>query len=455
MTETPTKAAAISADTRKTRHRRANRLMVVVLIPLAIWTIAGVIALWPTDTDSHVNREGTSYGVAGVSYPKGRITNVTRISCEGVAGSTSGVNTQVCANLSVQLTSGEDQGQTVVVPVNHVVYSSGITIGQRVTLMRIPPIDGQPAQFQFADFSRATPLVVFTLIFAAAVILVARWRGLAALIALGVAGLILVAFVFPALISGTNPILVGLLASAAIAFVAILAASGLNIASTTALVGTVGGLLITAILGWIASRWAHLTGVGDEGDYVLATAAPDLLLSSAVLCGIILAGLGVLIAVTTMQAQAVWKAAETDMPARRLYAKAMRTGREYATANVATIAFAVVGAVLPVMLLLVVYGRPLLDVLQTEQFAAVLLQILVASTAIVLAVPLTTAVGVVMVRLTRAPLGRRTTKKSPGPGGNDDTEIRSSRRRRRPEFDDIDFSDLREPVDEPRSSRPR
>ena len=192
MTDSPSAGTDPRARAGRARQRRAVRIMVVVLIPLAVWTIAGLIALWPSDVRSHINSEGSTFGVPGVSYPAGRVTNVARISCEGVPGSTSGVNTQVCANLSVQVLDGDDQGQTVVVPVTAAVHASGISIGQRVSLVRIPPIDGQPAQYQFTDFSRGTPLLVFTLIFVAAVILVARWRGLAALLGLGVAGLILV-----------------------------------------------------------------------------------------------------------------------------------------------------------------------------------------------------------------------------------------------------------------------
>ena len=164
MTDSPTAGLASGSVARvragRARQRRAVRIMMVVLIPLAIWTVAGLIALWPKDVASHIDTEGITYGVVGVSYPTGRVTNVARISCEGVPGSTSGVNTQVCANLSVQVLGGEDTGKTVVVPVTHVIYASGISIGQRVSLVRIPPIDGQPAQYQFSDFSRGTPLLV-------------------------------------------------------------------------------------------------------------------------------------------------------------------------------------------------------------------------------------------------------------------------------------------------------
>ena len=428
----------------------------VVLIPLAVWTIAGLIALWPSDVRSHINSEGSTFGVPGVSYPAGRVTNVARISCEGVPGSTSGVNTQVCANLSVQVLDGDDQGQTVVVPVTAAVYASGISIGQRVSLVRIPPIDGQPAQYQFTDFSRGTPLLVFTLIFVAAVILVARWRGLAALLGLGVAGLILVTFLFPALVSGANPILVGLIAASAILFVALFAAHGLNVATTTALVGSLAALLLIAGLGVVATRWAHLTGIATEEDFLLVAATPDVVLSSVLICGIVLASLGLLIDVTVTQATAVWRLAETERSVRRLFATAMRTGREHATASLATLAFVVVGTTLPVLLWLVVFDRPLFDVLPTERFADDLIRILVASTGVILAIPLTTAIGVVLVRFSRAPLRPRKSRSEPGAPVSTapDSEVATSRQRRwrrgKDEFEDIDFSDLREPADEPR-----
>ena len=57
-------------------------------------------------------------------------------------------------------------------------------------------------------------------------IVVARWRGFAALIGLGFAGFIMVKFMFPALVAGTNPIMVGLIGSSAIMFVALYAAHG-------------------------------------------------------------------------------------------------------------------------------------------------------------------------------------------------------------------------------------
>ena len=77
----------------------------------------------------------------------------------------------------------------------------------------------------------------------------------------------------------------------------------------------------------------------------------------------------------------------------------MRIGRDHIASTVYTIVFAVAGASLSVLLLIAIYDRPLLQVLQTEQFAGEVVRILVGSIGLVLAVPLTTAVGAAVVRV--------------------------------------------------------
>ena len=405
-----TPLAVVDADELR-RHRRALRMLVVVLIPLAIWTIVGLIAFWPGDISRAVNSDVAGYSVAGVTYPQATITKIDEISCDGLSGSTPGVDDTRCANVSATLDEGADRGLSVTVPLTAALYGSGTEVGQQILLIRVPPADGQPAQYQFSDFERSTPLLLLTLAFAVVVVVVARWRGFASLVGLGFAGFILVKFMFPALVAGANPIMVGLIGSSAIMFVVLYAAHGFSARTTTALVGTLFGLILIALLGWGATRWAHLTGVAAEDDYVLAAAAPNLSLTSVVMCGIIVAGLGVLNDVTITQASAVWELADEGgrdrAGQRRLFSRAMRIGRDHIASTVYTIAFATAGASLSVLLLIAVYNRPLLQVLQTEQFAGEIVRTLVGSIGLVLAVPLTTAVGVAVVRASSAGGGRR------------------------------------------------
>lgn len=447
-----------------TRHRRALRIMVVVLIPLAIWTVAGLIAFWPGDVSSHIRTDLSLYSVPGVTYPTAQITTITETSCEGMIGSTPGVDDQTCATVAAELREGPEEGQIIEVPLNNAVYSSGTEVGQKIKLLRLP-VEGQPASYQFSDFERSTPLLVLTGAFAVAVVAVARWRGLASLIGLGFAGFILVKFMFPALVAGSNPVLIGLVGSSAIMFVVLYAAHGFSARTTTALLGTLFGLILSATLGYGATRWAHLTGASSEDDLVLSATAPDLRLTSVVVTGIIVAGLGVLNDVTITQASAVWELADSDPDQKNLFSRAMRIGRDHIASTVYTIAFATAGAVLPVLLLIVIYDRPLFEVIQTEMFAGEIVRTVVGSIGLVLAVPLTTAIGVAVVRASRGRSGSAAPVDDPQPADDGDDAPTAAtaqprdrrRRRKRDEFDDFDsFSDLRDPADDtapPKGSR--
>src|SRR5438445_238955 len=74
---------------------------------------------------------------------------------------------------------------------------------------------------------------------------VARWRGLAAIAGLGVAWLVLVRFVIPAVLDGESAVAVALTGSAVIMLVVLYLAHGLNARTTTALLGTLASLALT------------------------------------------------------------------------------------------------------------------------------------------------------------------------------------------------------------------
>src|SRR3712207_1656572 len=148
------------------RHRRALRILVVVLIPLAIWTLVGLIVFWPGDVSDRVNPDlAGGYNIEGVTYPSARITELKQIACDGLPGSTPGASSLQCAEAVAELLDGDDKGLAVSVPLTEAVVSSGVEVGQVIKLTRVPPMEDQPAQYQFADFERRTPLVFFSALF--------------------------------------------------------------------------------------------------------------------------------------------------------------------------------------------------------------------------------------------------------------------------------------------------
>jgi uncharacterized membrane protein len=99
---------------------------------------------------------------------------------------------------------------------------------------------------------------------------------------------------------------------------------------------------------------------------------------------------------------------------RQLFDHGMAIGRDHIASTVYTIVFAYAGAALPSLLLFELYQRPFWTVLTGSVVAEEVIRILVGGIALVLAVPVTTAIGAFVVKAADAPAGVATLRGSRG-----------------------------------------
>ncbi len=78
------------------------------------------------------------------------------------------------------------------------------------------------------------------------VVAIARWRGLRALIGLGVAFGVLVVFMLPALLDGKPAVPVALVGGALILYAVLYLAHGVNLRTSSALLGTLASMVVAA-----------------------------------------------------------------------------------------------------------------------------------------------------------------------------------------------------------------
>jgi Predicted multitransmembrane protein len=389
------------AAVEKRRRRRVIVALTAALVPVVAALVLAGLALWPSSTTGGVDVPKGVFTAPGTTYVTASVRSVQTFNCQGV-GSTPSTKVR-CAHVTVRIKTGPEKGTSRKVDVDPTVVKSGIESGDSLRLARFRSTAGAPVSFAFSDFSRSTPLIALAVAFAVLVVVVARIRGLAALFGLALSFLVLLRFMIPALLSGENPLAVGLVGSAAIMFVLLYLAHGVSIRTTTALIGTLFGLGASTLLAAWAVSTAHLTGVASEDDFTVAAVAGQVRLSGLLLCGIIVASLGILNDVTVTQASAVWElhALSPDTPPARLFSGAMRIGRDHIASTVYTIVFAYAGAALPILLLINLSGLPLGTIVTNEALAEEIVRTLVGSIGLVLSVPLTTVVGVALVRYAR------------------------------------------------------
>jgi uncharacterized membrane protein len=269
--------------------------------------------------------------------------------------------------------------------------------GDRVLLFEVP--EAPPSQqWQFIDFDRSRAIYALVGVFAVAVLLLSRWRGLASLASLALSLALVIWFVLPNLLVGTPPLLVAVVAAAAIMIVALYLGHGFNAMTSSALVGTLLALVLTGALGAVVTAASHFTGFSDESTQYLAALQGEINYEGLVLAALVIGSLGVLDDVTVTQAAAVWelKAADPTAPRRELFGAAMRIGRAHVAAAVNTLVLAYVSAMLPLLLFLTLISTSFDDALLSDGVAQEVARGLVGSLGIIAAVPITTLVAVLV-----------------------------------------------------------
>lgn len=362
-------------------------LLLIALVLLAAATVAGLVLLWPSA--SAVPDRVDFFDPSGVQV-KGTIESVTPV-CDTAGGLAS----DDCNRLNVLV----DDGARASVQVPPYLLSTGLAAGDRIDLIAVPGAGGAPTSYQFFGVDRDLPVGILAGFFVVVVGLVARLRGLLALVGLAFAGVVLWRFMIPALLVGESGTAVALVGSGAIMFVVLYLAHGPSMRTSTALAGTLVGIGITALVGLLVTQAAHLSGAGAESADFLLSAAPDVNFRGLLSCAVIVAGLGILNDVTITQSSAVWelRAAAPDLSRPRLFASAMRIGRDHIASTIYTIVFAYTGTALALLMLISLYRLPLLDLISEEAIAEELVRTLASAIGLVLAVPATTAIAVATV----------------------------------------------------------
>src|SRR5207253_240776 len=170
-----------------------------------------------------------------------------------------------CTSVYLKVTSGPDRGESAILP--DVALGPGVPVlheGDKVVLGRtVDPTSGH-VDYYFSDYQRRVPMIVLGILFGVIVVAVARWRGFAGLVGLGVTALVLVRFLIPAILDRESPVAVALVASAVIIFVVVYVAHGVSARTTTALLGTLASLALTALLAAVFVSATHLTGLASE-----------------------------------------------------------------------------------------------------------------------------------------------------------------------------------------------
>ncbi|MEU0388058.1 YibE/F family protein [Streptomyces chartreusis] len=389
-----------------------RKVIAAVLIPFAAAVLVGLAVLWPGGAPPH---ERTGVGFDRQTQ-QASVTKVVEVSCKeaGASGvpptgdtSTAEGSSAVqqekgtCKRATIRVDSGKDKGRTfteIVQPDQ----SRQLHEGQKV-VVAYEPSAPKDLQYSVTDINRRLPMALLAGIFALAVVVVGRLRGVMALVALAISFLVLNFFILPAILQGSNPLLVAVVGASAIMLIALYLCHGLSARTSVAVLGTLVSLLLIGVLGSLFIDWAALTGNTDDNTGLIHGLYPTIDMSGLLLAGVIIGSLGVLDDVTVTQTSAVWELHEANpsMGWRGLYRAGIRIGRDHIASVVNTLVLAYAGAALPLLLLFSIAQSGVGTVANSELVAEEIVRTLVGSIGLVASVPVTTALAALVVSADR------------------------------------------------------
>ncbi|MCX5532482.1 YibE/F family protein [Streptomyces sp. NBC_00006] len=413
--------------------RHLRKVIAAVLIPFSVAVVVGLAVLWPGGAPPH-ERSGVGFDR---QTQQATVTRVEKVDCSSVhaqgqsstgdptaqQGTTGEQKTSgTCENATIRIDSGKDKGRTF----TEVVQPDSprqLHEGQKVIAAYAPDAP-KDLQYSVTDVNRKVPMVLLAGIFALAVVVVGRMRGVMALVALAVSFMVLTFFILPAILQGSNPLVVAVVGASAIMLIALYMCHGLTARTSVAVLGTLVSLLLIGLLGSLFIGWAALTGNTDDNTGLIHGLYPDIDMSGLLLAGVIIGSLGVLDDVTVTQTSAVWELHEANptLGRRALYRAAIRIGRDHIASVVNTLVLAYAGAALPLLLLFSIAQSSVTDVANSELVAEEIVRTLVGSIGLVASVPVTTALAALVVSADRPethgdhPETREPATAAPSPG---------------------------------------
>lgn len=253
----------------------------------------------------------------------------------------------------------------------------------------------------FVDFIRTTPILWLTIIFAAAIIFISRWKGVGALLSMAFSLYVIIDYIIPHILIGEDPLRVSIIGSIILLGVTLYLTYGWTLKTHAAVISMIFVLLLTGALSALFVVLTKLNGTGDENVMFLMQAMETPInLRGLLLGGMIIGALGVLDDLVTTQASAVFELfhANPNFGFRDLYNSAMRIGQDHVAATVNTLVLAYAGASLPMLLLFSLARGDFGYLINFAFIAEEVVRTLVGSLGLIAAVPLTTVIAILFAQ---------------------------------------------------------
>lgn len=372
-------------DNKRNRLRSVVEFLIVIVLSTA-FIVAGNIYC-------HFDRAQFS----DVDAESAKVIKITDIFTEDIEGME---NTVIV--FQGKMLTGEYKGQvfTMEQDINETTMDRPAPIkeGDRVlvsqnSIENESPEGTERSEWYYFQQDRIPGLICLAVFFLLILIVIGRMKGLTTIVSLGFTGAAVFCVYVPAILAGKNIYTSTIVITIFIVFASLTLLNGINKKTLCAIVGNTGGIILTAILAVIANVFLKVTGIVDESSVYLANAGSTFTidLKAIVWSSIIIGSLGAIMDVSMSIASAMQELAVEmrDRSFKRMVASGMNIGRDAIGTMTITLVLAYAGSSIAPILLFVANNRSITILMNLEIVVVEIIQAIVGSMGILLAVPIT------------------------------------------------------------------
>lgn len=299
--------------------------------------------------------------------------------------------------LRMEILTGRYAGDEVTVT-NYFSAMYNVNVAEGDTLsVRIDTTGLKEYQVSIYNYDRIPWIIAMVVLFCLALVVIGGWQGFRALVGLVFTFVCIVWLLLPLALKGYDTVAVTVVIVAITSTLCFYLLGGWQTKIICAALGTLCGVLIAALLGWLAIQVLHVSAYSmDEAEgLILARNDTGLKLNGLLLSGILIAAEGAVMdtAMTVSSAMSELKEKRPDLTARELFRSGMAIGRDATGTMANTLILAFAGASLNMMVLIYSYHVSFIQLMDTDYIAVEVTRAVAGTMGVILTVPCVAAIS--------------------------------------------------------------
>lgn len=303
-------------------------------------------------------------------------------------------------HLKIEIITGDHKGevytvQNIIEMINP--YKMIFDLNDKMLLRMFEDEEGEIYSLQISEKVREGYVYFAVIGFLVLLGIIGGKKGLKSIISLIFTALVILFVLIPGILKGYNPILISTLICIVTTVITMILIVGVNKKTASAVLGTVGGLIIAGCVVFVIGNGASLTGLSGEEAQMLAYLPSNhqLDFKGILFAGILIGALGAIMDVTVSVASSMYEI-ETVQPKitrKDLIKSGLNVGKDIMGSMSNTLILAYTGGAIHLMLLFRAFNLTFVEVINMDLIASEIIRAIAGSTGLILAIPLTAVIA--------------------------------------------------------------